>query len=396
MEPIAESTIHEGGAPPEAPEAPDSFESLDGSLVEKTKPTPRPRRSKPVAEPGAEEPPAQPVQPAEAKPEGQAQPQLRRGQRPGESEPDYWDRMAREQTARAIRAEETASIAREQGMQAAAEIQRLNSMLEPLLRREWERARLEEERQRMAAIPDREAQPEQYAAYQAEEAVRLIQEERALREQERLSWQQQQEEMRQAQERQAQLGGLDGSWGQEIQALANDPEGDRAYQAFLYSSVNSLRNTYPNATDEEIQELAWGSNVILNRELKHSGIPLADYYKSQVNMMRQTLQLYENGFGGAQPPAPPPAPRSTTVAGTPQPTVKPGSPTAAKVAAEAQRARAAQAVSAGGSPGRAGGMPGESLNPALFETDDDYVTAALAGEFDTNRFIQTLGRARKR
>lgn len=390
MEPIAESTIHEGGAPPEAPEAPDSFESLDGSLVEKTKPTPRPRRSKPVAEPGAEEPPSQP---AEAKPEGQAQPQLRRGQRPGESEPDYWDRMAREQTARAIRAEETASIAREQGMQAAQEIQRLNSMLEPLLRREWERARLEEERQRMAAIPDREAQPEQYAAYQAEEAVRLIQEERALRDQERLAWQQQQEEMRQAQERQAQLGGLDGSWGQEIQALAADPEADRAYQAFLYSSVNSLRNTYPDASDEQIQELAWGSNVILNRELKHSGIPLADYYRSQLNMMRQTLQLYETGFGAAgQPPAAP----AMTVAGTPKPIVKPGSPTAARVAAEAQRARAAQAVSAGGSPGRAGGMPGESLNPALFETDDDYVTAALAGEFDTNRFIQTLGRARKR
>lgn len=386
-EPISEGMIHEGGAPPPGPEAPDAFEGLDGSTVEKTKPVVRPRNarrtpSEPDGPPAAASASPEPPAPAEAP--------ARRGQRPGESEQEFFDRQAREQTARAIRAEENASIAREQGMQAASEIQRLNSMLEPLLRREWERAQLEERRQQMAAIPDPEQEPEAHNRYLLEQNIRLTLEERQTREAERQAaaeWHEQQEAERQRVEA---LNHVDGGWGQEMQSLPADPEAEKAYQTFLYGSVNALRSTYPNATEEQIQELAWGSNVILNRELFHNGIRMADYYKHQVSMMRQAIQLYDTGFNGSAPAQP----QAATAAGAQPPTVRPGSPTAARVAAEAQRARQAQAVSAGGSPGRAGGMPGESLNPALFETDDDYVNAALQGEFNTENFIRTLGRSR--
>jgi hypothetical protein len=368
-------TVHEGGGAPSTTAAPPKetvrFTGLDGDVVEMEKPKrgpgrPRgPAKAKPESEAAAateataaptQEPPAQ----EPAKPPADdipVPPELAQFRRRGEPAADFYARYSREQHARALKAEQRNDA-------ILAEMAEMKQMLVPVYKAQWAAAK-EAERQRqeeaMAAVPDREADPEAYRTALAEETLRR-----------QLEWERKSEaekaaaleERRQQEEVQRHLDSIaerdEGIAQERLQAIA-DPEVDRALQADLFRISQDWIAIFPNATDVQLEELTMGTHMQALIQVRDLGIPIADYYKHQAAGLQRAAALLM--------PQPEPAAPAGNGNGKPPAT---GSVVGAAVAKEATRAREAQALSGGGTPGRAGGIPGQVVNPLDFADDWQY------------------------
>lgn len=375
MEPLENTTIHEGGAPPE-PAAPETFTSFDGSTVEIPKPPPK---VKPQRRAGGIESTTEPETPgAIAEPEVGKKTGREAMRRDGESDAEFLERDSREQRARARRAEQERQELEGHLRRMAEEQQQLRSMMEPFLREQYRQAHEQQQRQQMAAIPDREADPEGWRDFMLEQNLRLT-----LEQQQRLEQQQQhaallQQQQAAALEQAQRVYEFDSAWSGELDEALTDPEVETAYQAYLAAQVEQARFQFPEANDEDIFTLVRNDNVLEARSWHSSGISMADGIRAKVRVLQAAMARL-------RPTAPAQNGRQQVA-----------SPTAQRVASEAARVRQQQAVSSAGSPGRAGGIPGQSLDPSLFESEDDYVRAAQEGMFDSEKFLkERFGRQKK-
>lgn len=291
------------------------------------------------------EAPAAPQQ--DATPESQQDPDVVKLMRPGESYDAAQNRLWREQRGRAARESHEARQVRE-------ELQQLRQGLEPMLRQFYREQVAVETQQRAALIPDREAQPAEYAAWVAEQV-----------------WlQNQQKDQREAAERaeaerlQQQLN-VDGAWAGELQnILGQEGEPREAFNALVRMGVEAARMDFPDASDEQILELVEGANVLTMRQWLAQGLTVEQGLRQRYGLIRQ--------FMGGEPAQ--------------QPVARPrGSQTAQRLERDGARARATQALSGPSTQGRAGGMPGQGVDWSKV-SEDDFVNAAIAGKFDPREF----------
>jgi hypothetical protein len=396
------ATVTESGGgpdiqPPSIGGAAKPFEGMDGKRYEPAPPPPaaepRPRRRRAApAESLAptDAPPAGPV-PATAAPATQPQaspqdsrPGLEALRHPGESDADFYPRIHQEDRARIQRFqrenEERSRQAEGALREAAAEIHRLRSLVEPVVNRQVQQEELRQREELMSQIPDPEAGPEERERYNTMVLQALLQRQQAMEAQlqnNRTQDQQQAIERQQQDSLEAFIADRDESIGREMNAaFSADPALAHQVQAHLQLTAHQFRQYDPSATEEEIEELVYLTHLDEMVQARARGMSPADYYRQQAMLIQQTARTF-----GMQP-----APQQ--VQQQPAPAPQNGSPTAAQVAREATRAGTAT-----GGPGRPGGAPGgENLPTRVYKTEDEYLRAGLRKEFDEDWIRLSLGR----
>lgn len=399
-EPVTTTTATESGGPdiqpPSIGGATQPFEGIDGKRYEgppppAAEPRARRRRAAPAESlTPADAPPAgaaSPQAPAAATPAGappqEARPGVEALRHPGEDDKSFFDRIHQEDRVRIQtyqRQQEEQSRRSEAALrEAAAEIQRLRALVEPIATRQNQ----EEERRRneelMSQIPDPEAGPEERERYNTMVLQALLQRQQALEAQlqnNRTQDQQQAAERQQQEGLEAYIADRDESIGREMAAArAADPALGHMVDAHLQLTAHQFRQYDPGASDEEIEELVYLTHLDEMVQARARGMSPADYYRQQAFLIQQTAQTFGMQPAPQQVQQQPPVPQN-------------GSPTAAMVAREATRAGTAT-----GGPGRPGGAPGgENLPTRVYKTEDEYLKAGLRKEFDEDWIRLSLGR----
>jgi hypothetical protein len=397
-EPVTTATATEssGGPdiqPPSIGGATQPFEGLDGKRYEPSpppaaEPRVRRRRAAPAeaalapsdAPPAGAQPPAGPTQPEPQRPTG-----LEALRRPGEPDAEFYPRIHLEDRARIQRfqREDEERSRRTEGAlrDAAAEIHRLRSIVEPVVTRQAQQEELRQREELMAQIPDPEAGPEERERYNTLVLQTLFQRQLAMEQQlaqNRQTDQQQAASREQQESLEAFIAERDESIQSEMSAaLSADPVLAQQVQAHLQLTATQFRHFDPTATEEDIEELVYLTHLGEMVDAKARGLSPADYYRQQAYLIQQTAQTF-----GMQM-----APQAPAQQFAPQQQVA-GSPTAAQVAREATRAGTAT-----GGPGRPGGAPGGDNAPSrVYKTEDEYLKAGLRKEFDEDWIRLSLGR----
>lgn len=418
-EPItAPTNISEGGGPAIEPPSiggpAKPFEGLDGKRYESTAmPAGKPRQTRRRAPAAAGLTPtdapqeaaaqvgAQPVQ----QPTQEADQELPRPtglealRHPGESDADFYPRIHQEDRARIRNLERSHDDQRgraEQALrEAAAEIQRLRSLVEPVVTRQAQEDQQRQQEEAMARIPNRETQRDEYNTLLNET---ILQRQLAWEaEQRRLQAEAlQQNQQREEQDRlEAYLADRDEGIQTEMsEAMQADPGLAQIVQSHLALTAYQLRAYDPEATDEEIESVVYLTHLREMVEAKNRGMPIADYYRQQALLIQQTAAAFTgqapaNG-NGAQPAVQPPTQAASAQTSRPSAQDSPavGSPTGARVAREAARS-----ATASGGPGRPGGAPGGVDIPTrAFKSEDEYVKAGLRGQFSEDWIQHALGK----
>lgn len=402
-----EEVAREGDGPGE-PEKPEKFVGMDGEEVERPKLRPGRPRVKPAIQKPAEKEVAADgeVKPEEVPPEQRAAPErgrpgeqdYRKLAKPGETDEETLQRLWQENRGRAANEYRHRQDLETRLEQVTAHLERQQQLVEPLLRKQWREAQEERQRLEAAAIPDAVAQPEEYRTYLAEETLRRQieweQKTEAEKQQAREAW-----EKQQAQDAHfSQLAAVDEGIAAEVQGVAADPELGQAYQTSLWATARQFAMAFPDASDAQIEELTFGSHLLEMRSLFQRGISPRDYYRQQAAIFREAASRLTPAEKAAVAAVAAVAPGNGNGSLPAEPKKAAGSPTAERVAKEAAKAKAAAAVSSGGGPGRAGGIPGQVLDPSNFESEDDYLAWALAQpKGETEKILrQQLGRPARR
>lgn len=398
-EPVTTATATESGGgpdiqPPSIGGATQPFEGLDGKRYEgppppAAEPRPRRRRAAPAessltpsdAPPvGSSAPQAPPVQQEPQRPTG-----LEALRRPGESDAEFYPRLHQEDRARIqnFQREQAERDRRAEGAlrEAAAEIQRLRSLVEPVVTRQAQQEELRQREELMAQIPDPEAGPEERERYNTMVLQALLQRQQAMEQQilQNRQADQQQALTREQQERlEAHIAERDESIQAEMSAaLSADPVLAQQVHAHLRLTAHQFQQYDPTASPEEIEELVYLTHLGEMVDARERGMAPADYYRQQAMLIQQTAQTFGMQMA-PQAPMQQPSPQQQMA----------GSPTAAQVAREATRAGTAT-----GGPGRPGGAPGgENLPTRTYATEDEYLRAGLRKEFDEDWIRLSLGR----
>jgi len=397
-EPVTTATATESGGPaiepPSIGGAAQPFEGLDGKRYEGPPPAAAPRvtrrrRVAPAADEGltpADGPPtsaaptptpATPAAPQDTRPGVEA---LRH---PGEDDRSFFERIHQEDRVRiqaAQRQQQELTERSERALrEAAAEIQRLRTLVEPVARRQAEQEELRQREELMSQIPDPEAGPEERERYNTLVLQAILQRQREMEQQvqrDRQSDQQKAQERQQMDSLESYLADRDESiQAQMAQARAADPALGQMVDAHLQLTAEQFRRYDPTASAEDIEELVYLTHLDEMVQAYARGISPADYYRQQWAMIQQTAQTF--GMQPVQAPVgpPPSAPQM-------------GSPTAASVAREAIRSGTAT-----GGPGRPGGQPGDlNLPTRIYASEDQYIAAGLKNQFDENWIQKTLGK----
>lgn len=343
-----------------------------------------------TAAPGEEPPPAQ-----------EKRTGLEALRHPGESDADFYPRIHQEDRARIhnlTRSQEQQEQRFETALrQAVAEIQRLSSLVQPVVTRQAEEDHRRQQEEAFSRLPDRETQRDEYNTLVAETALQQLLRMQEEQRQAQTRAQQEAQQREQAEQAEAYFADRDDAIMDEINEVrARDPEFSRRLDAHIQLSARQLRHFDPTLTEEEVE---WGAFLTHLSEMvkaKEAGIALEDYYRDQWRWISENAPIFvgtaPNGNGAAPPELPltaaaPPAPQPPPAAAQESPSV--GSPTAARVAREAARTQTAS-----GGPGRPGGAtPGEpNLPTRMYKSEDEYVRAGLRNEFDEDWVRQALGK----
>jgi len=420
-EPIATpANISEGSGPPVEPPAiggkgqEKPFEGMDGKSYQGSQmPAGKPRAPRrraaagltPTEAPDASrESPQVGAAPAqEAKPAAGQEPEPQPGRptglealrHPGESDADFYPRIHQEDRAR-IRNMERAQEQKEQRFEAAlrqavGEIQRLSGLVQPVVTRQQQEDQRVQQEEMLSRIPDREMQRDEYNTLLAEATLQRQlaweNEQRALREQQAETAKQQAEQNR----LEAYLADRDEGIQRELsEATGADATLAQQVHAHLNLTAFHLSQLDPKVTgiytEDDLEEATYMVHLNEMIEAKRRGVSVADYYREQARVIKEASAMFggQVGNGNGQQPVQAPAGQPAQ-ADSPQL----GSPTAARVAREAQRTQTAS-----GGPGRpGGGVPGEmNLPTRMYQNEDDYVRAGLRNEFDENWVREALGK----
>lgn len=343
-----------------------------------------------AAAPGEEPPPAQ-----------EKKTGLEALRHPGESDAEFYPRIHQEDRARIhnlTRSQEQQEQRFETALrQAVAEIQRLSSLVQPVVTRQAEEDHRRQQEEAFSRLPDRETQRDEYNTLVAETALQQLLRMQEEQRQTQAKAQQEAQQREQMEQAEAYFADRDEAIRDELNATREqDPEFDRQLMAHLELTAYQLRQYDPTMSDEEIEALTYMSHLSEMVEAKKRNQTIGDFYREQWQWIRQNAPVFmaqpANGNGAAPPELPltaaaPPAPQPPLAAAHESPSV--GSPTAARVAREAARTQTAS-----GGPGRPGGVtPGEVAMPTrMYRDEDSYVRAGLRGEFDEDWVRQALGK----
>lgn len=224
---------------------------------------------------------------------------------------------------------------------------------EPFLRDYYRQRQAETQREQLASIPDREADPVGYSIWLAEQ--NLIRTNAA-------------EEQRQAalaeEQRLEEVAQVDEVWAGQLQEALAVPEFQADFELLVNYAKESARVDFPSATPAQIDQLIENANLLAMRNALTSGIGVEGYVWQKASILRRMM--------GSQQPAQPQAQRPTNSA-----TVK-------RLAAAGERQRKAGSLAGPSGPGAAGGLPGQGVD-ILAMNEDDFVQAVLANRVDVNK-----------
>lgn len=272
----------------------------------------------------------------------------------------------------------------------AAQVAELREALGPILRDHYARERQQQFELQAAQIPDREMDPQGYQIWLQEEVLRRD-EARRLEEYQRSTEAQQ---LQSAQWIQAQRDALDqAGFSKVAEGLGlvpgsePDPDFQHAYDIYSLGAVETAKHLYPSATPEEIHEFVGLSFQWDIRQAETVGVDIRqamkENFRQMIDQLVQRGLVVRAGGQGQQPQQQQPAQGARPQ--QPQQGQPPARPAAQSQQTTAQRMQAEAAAAARRGPSavpaatRPSGLPGQFPDPAAFNTDEDYVEAALAG-----------------
>lgn len=305
---------------------------------------------------------------------------------PGETPTDAYARLNFHLTKK--NAEYGKKMAKERNEHAAA-VAQVREMFTPMLRDFYNRQRQEQVELQAAQIPER-GTPE-YQTWLLEESIRR---EDTRRDEEWRRMEQQRVDEANSEVAQ-QLQAIDAQgYAKVSQALGDpryggqaDPEFVAAYDVFSGHAVAAAQAYFPDAEPEKIHEFVALSQQLDIRRAEMNGVDFRDVLKNRFRSMIDALEqrglVVRSGrnVAGPTPTAPVAAPngRAQNQGQQSLQRVQPAPPTTAqRVTADAQAAqrRGPAAVPSSGRPSQ---LPGQLPDPGQFESDEDYIEAALDG-----------------
>jgi hypothetical protein len=254
----------------------------------------------------------------------------------------------------------------------------LRQMLEPMLRDYYQRQRHAQIEEQAAQIPPKDS-PE-YQVWLLEESLRRDDERRQQEEQAALTWQEQQA-LTQQQQR---LAAVDGAGFQKVaeglglvQGAEPDPEFQHAYNIFSEGAMIAARDYFPDATDEQLQEFVALSQQLDIRRAEQGGVDYRDLLKRRLNaqidgLVRLGLVQRAAGNGSV-------GNGQVTTPATSSGNGNAVQPTVAQRVQNQAAAAAKRGPSAVPSSTRPTQLPGQMPDPNKFDSDEDFVEAALSG-----------------
>lgn len=252
--------------------------------------------------------------------------------------------------------------------------------LEPMLRDYYQRQRYAQLEEQAAQIPPKDS-PE-YQVWLAEEVLRRDDERRQQEEQAALTRQQQQEEMAIRQ----QVAAIDQAGYAKVaeglglvQGVEPDIEFSQAYDLFSNYALIAARDIFPGSPDESIEAFIALSQQQDIRRAEEAGIDFRDVMKRRLNAQIDKLEELglvqrvprSGGQGNGNRNQQPQAQQSQQ-----QPSTQRTVSQQVKAGAAAAAKRGPSAVPSSNRPTQ---LSGQIPDPNKFDSDDDYVEAALAG-----------------
>jgi hypothetical protein len=291
---------------------------------------------------------------------------------PGETPTDAYARLNFHLTRK------TAEYAKKMARQRDDAVRREESLREqftPMLRDFYTRQRQEQVELQAAQIPER-GTPE-YQTWLIEESFRR---EEARRTDEWRRMEQQRVDEANSEVAQ-QLRQIDAQgYAKVAQALGDpryggqpDPEFVAAYDVFSGHAVAAAQAYFPDAEPEKIHEFVALSQQLDIRRAEMNGVDFRDVLKGRFNSMISALEQRGYVVRPGQATAAPAGPNGQ------QRRVAPAPPTTAQRVSADAAAGARRAPTAVQSSSRPSSLPGQLPDPAAFDTDDDYIEAALDG-----------------
>lgn len=258
----------------------------------------------------------------------------------------------------------------------------MRQMLEPMLRDYYQRQRHAQIEEQAALIPPKDS-PE-YQVWLLEENLRRDDERRQQEAQSALTWQEQQELAQQQQ----QLAAIDqAGYSRVAEGLGlvpgsqPDPEFLRAYDVFSEGAMLAARDYFPEASDEQIEEFVALSQRLDIRRAEQSGVDYRDVLKRRLNTQIDglvRLGLVQRVAGGGNGNGNPGngSGNGQTQSQLQQPSTQRTVTQQVQANAQAAARRAPSAVPSSSRPTQ---LPGQMPDPNKFDSDEDFVEAALSG-----------------
>lgn len=240
----------------------------------------------------------------------------------------------------------------------------VKNMVQPLWQALQQQAEAQRREEMLRQVPDKEADPQAYQNWLMEQW--MLRQEQERQEAEQLAAQDAQQESLLTQDETA-LVDLQ-------QGLSTEPEVRDGYSFALQVGMRSAEQQYPDASPEQLEELAKLSQQLMMRGLVRQGKSVSAYYRHMYAAAREVMGV-GNGHATpqqqaaaatavAQAQAAPPA---QAVPRAQAPPAAKGSPTAARLKAESAAAAARAVVS----PGPAASSPPTGEGIDLRQLDDE-------------------------
>lgn len=373
---------------PDTPEVPDEFDIPVGRAdrdraAGKGEPAADPKEAadKPVDDKAAPvAPKEEPVDPNAPSPE-LLQRLTSTGLRPipGETATAAQDRLFNHLVAKSSANYREVQKEKERSRALEAHMATLSQQLEPIVREHYQRQKEQQTAELAAAMPDKYAQPQEYAIWLQEENLRY----NIQRDDEQKRQQEQWAEQQRSALATAQLEQLDGTaFNLVYEAIEQDEEIARAYDIQSQLMRDNFSLHFPDAEEAQLAEL-----VALTQQLEYRKWLSQNRHPAEV--LREQYRKWRR-YAGVKDEAPnEEIGAAATVVAAPQVSTPQPSPTATRMQQEAEAARRRGPVSAP-VPTR---PVGNTELPEVGDMDEDeYLEAVLRGQFTEE---QRIGKHRK-
>ncbi len=301
---------------------------------------------------------------------------------PGETAAAAQDRLFNHLVAKSSANYREVQKEKERARSLEAHITTLSQQLDPIIREHYQRQKEQQTAELAATMPDKYAQPQEYAIWLQEENLRY----NIQRDDEQRRQQDQWAEQQRSAMATAQLEQLDGTAFQLVaEAIEQDEEIGQAYDIQSQMMADNFRLHFPDADDAQLHELVALTQQLEYRKWISQNKHPAEVLRAQYRRWQQSMQRAGGAGAGRQNQPEAPAEEGT------QPVIAQPSPTATRMQQESEAARRRGPVTAP-APTRPAGQGGQLPDPDDFEDEDEYLEAVLRGSFTEE---QRIGKHRK-